>query len=216
MSVQKQKASTASAKVAVATGKKPKAGDVTPKRHGSSRATRTREAGAAMRRLPGAAAIATGLLAATAYALRTKLLGAMGAGIRATGEAGSALSDAAARTREQAAESLERLLKAVGLQRRRHPLLPYAGPVLGLAGGFAAGAAFSYFFGEALAARYGIGDALPDNREDAPPAPRSSGSPTASGMSSDAVKSDQPPAASTWGTASVGTPTPVTAQRRDS
>jgi len=182
----RKKISIAPTNASAAQSKSPRKRGTSAKRGAPSRTEHASGWELAMRAMPGAAALATGLVGVAGYVFRNYLLDALKVGTNETANAARAVSALAAGARGQAGESLERVLLGVGLERRRSLLRSFAGPSLGAVCGFAAGAALTYFFGPQLLDRFGLGGTPGNDVQRVPEervAPTQNASPVADGIS---------------------------------
>jgi hypothetical protein len=104
--------------------------------------------------MPGAAVLATGLLGTAGYLFRRGLLQALGSATEDTMTAMRAMAEVAGR---QVKGSGEDVLHRIGLEHRPSFFRSVAGPALGVACGFIAGAVLTHFFAPAVLAQLGLG-----------------------------------------------------------
>ncbi len=144
------------APIAEATGRRAKGRAKTP----TTERPRGRRVAASAYAAPGAALLATGVLAAAGYALREKLgavvTDALKVSAREAATVARATSGYADDARDHARAAVDRVLHAAGLEQRR-PVAAILAPAMGVACGLVAGAVLSYFFAPKLLELLGMG-----------------------------------------------------------
>ncbi len=103
-----------------------------------------------------AALFTTGLLGTAGYLFRRSVLHALKSATAETVKAIRATSELAADARQQVRASSDQFLHGIGLDPRASLLRSVAGPAVGVACGFIAGAVLTYFFAPQLLAQIGI------------------------------------------------------------